>query len=285
MTSSILITVDELAAALAGPVPPAVLDVRWVLGRTDGRERYAEAHIPGAVYVDLDAELSGPPSAAEGRHPLPTEAALQEAARRWGVRADRPVVVYDGGGNYAAARAWWLLRHGGLADVRILDGALPAWIAAGHATAAGEETPEPGDVEIRFGALPVLGIDDVAGFEGALIDARAPERYRGETEPIDPVAGHIPGALNLPSTGNVDERGFFHAPETLRARFEPAAAHDARIAAYCGSGVFASHAVAALAIAGHEAALYPGSWSQWSNDPSRPVATGDADDERITPGV
>lgn len=285
MTSSILITVDELAAALEGPTPPVVLDVRWTLGRTDGRERYAEAHIPGAVYVDLDAELSAPPSPEQGRHPLPTETALQEAARRWGVRDDRPVVVYDGNGNYAAARAWWLLRHGGLADVRLLDGALPAWIASGRATATGEEEPPPGDVRIRYGSMPVLGIEEVAGFEGALLDARAPERYRGDTEPIDPVAGHIPGAINLPSTGNVDERGFFHAPEVLRARIESATANDARVAAYCGSGVFASHAVAALALAGYEAALYPGSWSQWSNDPSRPVATGDADDERIAPGA
>jgi len=285
VTSSILITVDELARALRGPTPPVLLDVRWALGRTDGRERYTEAHIPGAVYVDLDAELSGPPSAAHGRHPLPSAEALQEAARRWGVRADRPVVVYDGHGNVAAARAWWLLRHGGVADVRLLDGALPAWIAAGHETAAGEETAPPGDVEIRYGAMPVVGIDEVAAFEGVLLDARAPERYRGDTEPIDPVAGHIPGAINLPSTGNVDDGGFFHAPEVLRARVERAAAGDARIAAYCGSGVFAAHAVAALALAGHDAALYPGSWSQWSNDPTRPVATGDADDERITPGV
>lgn len=285
MTSSILITADELAEALQGATPPVVLDVRWALGRTDGRDRYAAAHIPRAVYVDLDAELSGPPSAEAGRHPLPTEAALQEAARRWGVRADRGVVVYDGNANFAAARAWWLLRHGGVRDVRLLDGALPAWTASGRETAAGEETPAPGDIEIRYGSMPVLGIDEVAGFEGALLDARAPERYRGDTEPIDPVAGHIPGAVNLPSTGNVDESGFFHAPEVLRGRVEQAAANDARIAAYCGSGVFASHAVAALALAGYEAALYPGSWSQWSNDPSRPVATGDADDERITPGI
>ena len=281
MSASILITVDELAAALQGETPPVLLDVRWTLGRADGRERYAAAHIPGAVYVDLDTELSAPPTPEEGRHPLPSEAALEEAARRWGVRAGRPVVVYDGEANYAAARAWWLLRHGGVEDVRILDGALPAWIASGRPTASGAAQPEPGDVVIRYGAMPVVGIDEVAGFEGALLDARAPERYRGETEPVDRVAGHIPGAVNLPSTGNVDERGFFHEPETLRARFEPAAANDARIAAYCGSGVFASHTVAALALAGYRAALYPGSWSQWSGDPCRPVATGDADDERI----
>ncbi|MGM7423956.1 sulfurtransferase [Cellulosimicrobium sp. CpK407] len=273
-----------MAAALAGGRPPVVLDVRWALGVTDGREQHRAGHVPGAVYVDLESELAAPPSAAAGRHPLPDPADLQAAARRWGVRADRPVVVYDAVGGTSAARAWWLLRWAGHEDVRILDGGLAAWRAAGHALDAGEVRPEPGDVVVTPGGLPVLDADGAADLatSGVLLDARAGERYRGEVEPVDPRAGHVPGAVSAPTTDNLAADGTFLDPAALRARFaalgvadpgrEPDATRPA-VGVYCGSGVTAAHEVAALATLGVDAALYAGSWSQWSNDPARPAAT------------
>ncbi len=279
----VLVTAAALAAALAGGRPPVVLDVRWALGVTDGREQHRAGHVPGAVYVDLESELAAPPSAAAGRHPLPEPADLQAAARRWGVRADRPVVVYDAVGGTSAARAWWLLRWAGHDDVRILDGGLAAWQAAGHALDEGDVRPEPGDVVVTPGGLPVLDADGAADLAttGVLLDARAGERYRGEVEPVDPRAGHVPGAVSAPTTGNLAADGTFLDAAALRARFaglgvvdrerEPGAARPA-VGVYCGSGVTAAHEVAALATLGVDAALYAGSWSQWSNDPARPVA-------------
>ena len=206
---STLITPAELAAVLAGPDRPVLLDVRWSLARPDGRPAYLERHLPGAVYVDLDHQLAAPPSAEAGRHPLPEIEVLQAAARDWGIEDGSPVVVYDERGNLASARAWWLLRYAGLTDVRILDGALDAWLAAGLPTESGEVTPPPGSVTLRYGALPTTDLDGVAGFaeRAWLLDVRAGERYRGETEPIDPKAGHIPGALNAPTFDNLDADG------------------------------------------------------------------------------
>ncbi len=270
------------AAALAAPprYPRAVLDVRWALGDPDGREHYRAGHVPGAVFVDR--ELAAPPSPAAGRHPLPTLEDLQVAARRWGVRQGGHVVVYDDAGGLAAARAWWLLRWAGVEQVQLLDGGLRAWRAAGLPLATGDEAAEPGDVTLSPGPagrghLPIVDADGAAHLaaEGVLLDVRAGERYRGEVEPIDPVAGHVPGAVSAPTGANLDDAGRFLPAAVLRERFAGLGVRDGvPVAAYCGSGVTAAHTVAALAVAGIDAALYPGSWSQWSNDPTRPVATG-----------
>ncbi|MFL0412289.1 sulfurtransferase [Microbacterium paludicola] len=268
-----LISADELAARL-GEV--TLLDVRWTLQDPDaGRPDYRAGHIPGAVFVDLHHELADPSRpATEGRHPLPSIEALQRSARAWGVRAGRPVVAYDATSGMAAARAWWLLRHAGVHDVRVLDGGLAAWSGP---LETGEVEAEPGDIELRYGSLPVLTADDAAAFPriGTLLDARAGERYRGEVEPIDPRAGHIPGAVSAPTTGNIDARGGFLEPGSIRARFQELGVDlSAPVAVYCGSGVTAAHTLLALAAAGVDGALYPGSWSQWSNLEHRPVATG-----------
>ncbi|WP_204249148.1 sulfurtransferase [Nocardia arizonensis] len=267
-----MISATELRDLLA-QCPIRLLDVRWALGDPDGPQHYLDGHIPGAIFVDMETELAGPPSPGEGRHPLPDIETLRRCARGWGIRDGDTVVVYDATGAMAAARAWWLLRWAGVADVRILDGGLPAWLAAGGDLATGAEPdPEPGDVELSPGQLPVVDADAVASWQGVLLDARAGERYRGEVEPVDPQAGHIPGAISAPTTENLDADGRFRTVEELRGRF--AAYGAGPVAVYCGSGVTAAHQVAALAVAGVEAALYPGSWSQWSNDPKRPVATG-----------
>lgn len=269
-----LITVDPLVhAMLESPRPPVVLDVRWQLGDTDGHRKYRDGHLPGAVYVDLDTELAGPPSAADGRHPLPDLAALQSAARRWGIDDDVPVVVYDDCGGTSAARAWWLLRWGGLADVRILDGGLDAWRHAGLRLSRGNTEPRAGTVTLCGGGMPTVTIDDVAGTTALLLDARAGERYRGETEPVDPRPGHIPGAVSAPTVDNLATTGAFLAPAALRERFATLGA-GGEVIVYCGSGVTAAHEIAALDIAGFDgAALYPGSYSQWSNT-DRPVSLG-----------
>ena len=277
----VLVTVDALRSMLAAGSPVVLLDVRWALGDAGGRDRYRAGHVPGAVFVDLDTELAAPPSPALGRHPLPATADLQAAARRWGVRTGVPVVVYDDGPALAAARAWWLLRRGGV-DVRILDGGMAAWRSAGAPEAAGEQVAAaPGDVRLSDGpgddGLAVVDADDVARLAttGVVLDARAPERFRGEVEPVDPKAGHVPGAVSAPTAANVGPDGRFLPADVLAQRFSALGADGGRpVAVYCGSGVTAAHEVAALAVAGIPAALYPGSWSQWSNDPDRPVATG-----------
>jgi thiosulfate/3-mercaptopyruvate sulfurtransferase len=268
--TAVLTTADELAARPAD----VLLDVRWQLGRTDGREQYRAGHLPGAVFVDLDAELSAPPTPAEGRHPLPSVQSLQAAARRWGISTGARVVVYDAVGGTAAARAWWLLRWAGLTDVTLLDGGLSAWPGP---LETGDVVPAPGDVTLTGGAMPVLTIDEAAALPatGVLLDARAGERFRGEVEPVDPQAGHVPGAVSAPSAANLDDQGRFLPAAVLTERFAGlGVTGDRPVGVYCGSGVFAAHEVAALAQAGIEAALWPGSWSQWSNDPARPVATG-----------
>jgi thiosulfate/3-mercaptopyruvate sulfurtransferase len=277
----VLVTAAALADLLAADGPDArpvvVLDVRWTLGGPPGHETYLTGHVPGAVYVDLDTELARHGEPTDGRHPLPPLDALQDAARRWGIDPGSTVVAYDGGGNLAAARAWWLLRWGGLSDVHLLDGALPAWTAAGFALATDDVQPAPGTVELTGGGLPTLDVDDVEPFVEAgrtLLDARAGERFRGEVEPVDPRAGHVPGAVSAPTGDNLAPDGRFLPPDELRARFEALGVHDGvPVAAYCGSGVTAAHEVAALEIAGFDAALFPGSWSQWSNL-DKPVATG-----------
>ncbi len=266
------------AELLASDRPVVLLDVRWALGSDRGRERYLAGHLPGAVFVDLDRELADPPSAAEGRHPLPSLQRLQEAACRWGIRSGDAVVVYDASGGMAAARAWWLLRWAGHSDVRLLDGGLDAWIRAGGPVEQGDVVPEPGDVILAGGGMPVLTIDEAATLPaagGVLLDARAGERYRGEVEPVDPRAGHVPGAVSAPTTENLAEDKTFRRPAELLARFDALGVRPgSTVGVYCGSGVTAAHEIAALAVAGIDAALWPGSWSQWSADPARPAATG-----------
>jgi len=226
-----------------------------------GHRHYRDGHIPGAVYVDLDTELAAHAAPGAGRHPLPELADLQAAARRWGVRTGQPVVIYDNAGDTAAARAWWLLRWAGVPDVRLLDGALKAWREHGFELASGEEQPAAGDVELRAGQLPVLTADQAAALaedtDGVLLDARAGERYRGEVEPIDPRAGHIPGALSAPTADNLTADGTFRPAAELRDRFAQLnEAGSAEVGVYCGSGVTAAHEIAALAVAGIPAALY-----------------------------
>jgi thiosulfate/3-mercaptopyruvate sulfurtransferase len=271
---TILVSAAELLAARRRPV---LLDVRWALGDDRGREKYLAGHLPGAVYVDLETELAGPATPDDGRHPLPSIQRLQSAARRWGIRAGDSVVAYDDSGGLAAARAWWLLRWGGLADVRLLDGGLAAWRRTGGELESGDVVPEPGDVLLPGGGMPVLSIDEAAerARSGVLLDARAGERYRGEVEPIDPRAGHVPGAVSAPTTENLAPDGTFRPSPELADRFAAlGVGSGAAVGVYCGSGVAAAHEVAALAVAGIEAALWPGSWSQWSADPGRPAATG-----------
>jgi thiosulfate/3-mercaptopyruvate sulfurtransferase len=288
-----LITADELAELIdaspidaplidASPVDtPAVriLDVRWRLDRPEGRPDYLAGHIPGAVYVDLDTELAVHGEPGEGRHPLPSVEALQESARRWGINDGDTVVVYDDLKSMSAARAWWLLRYAGMSDVRVLDWSLSGWVASGRALETGEVTPDRGAVTLSYGHLPVLSIDEAAALpeSGVLLDARAGERYSGEVEPVDPRAGHIPGAVSAPTGENVDADGRFLPADALRARFESFGAEDgaeSSVGVYCGSGVTAAHEALALTLAGFAPAIYPGSWSQWSNTPGRPVATG-----------
>jgi thiosulfate/3-mercaptopyruvate sulfurtransferase len=272
---SVLIGAADL---LARPDRAVLLDVRWALGDDRGRERYLSGHLPGAVFVDLETELADPPSSAGGRHPLPSVQRLQSSARRWGIRRDDPVVVYDGTRGLAASRAWWLLRWGGLPDVRILDGGLDSWVDAGGSLEPGDVVPEPGNVILSGGGMPVLTIDEAAALPtsgGVLLDARAGERYRGEVEPVDSRAGHVPGAVSAPTTENLAADGTFRPVTELRARFADLGVQPgATVGVYCGSGVTAAHEVAALAAAGIDVALWPGSWSQWSADPDRGIATG-----------
>jgi thiosulfate/3-mercaptopyruvate sulfurtransferase len=274
-----LISPRGLLKLLADPAAPrpTLLDVRWQLGGRPGREEYEEGHIAGAVFVDLDAELAGSPGSG-GRHPLPTREAFQLAMRRAGVSGRRAVVAYDANTSAAAARCWWLLRYFGHPDVSVLDGGFAAWTAAGGAVEAElGAVPREGDFVAGPGAMPLL---DAAGaaelaHAGVLLDARAPERFRGERELIDPVAGHIPGARNLPAGQLLDASGRFLDPARLRERFDRAGINgDVAVGAYCGSGVNAAHMVLALELAGLDGALYVGSWSEWISDPARPVARG-----------
>ena len=304
--ASVLITAEELVDLLAADTP-VLLDVRWSLAEPDGHRLYVAGHLPGAQFVDLDADLAGPPSAADGRHPMPSLDQLQAAARRWGIDEGATVVVYDDSGGTAAARAWWLLRWGGLTDVRILDGGLAAWSAIGGILEDGEVTVAPGNVTLRADHMPVADADEAgrvgegrlgAGQGGAgqgaqpgpgaehaasgpdrksgvLLDARATERYTGAEEPVDARAGHIPGAVSAPTSENLDPAARFRPAAELRERYSRlGVAADADVVVYCGSGVTAAHEVAALESIGVRARLYPGSFSQWAAADARPVATG-----------
>jgi thiosulfate/3-mercaptopyruvate sulfurtransferase len=259
------------------PPGPTLLDVRWQLASGADRDAFLAGHIPGASFIDLDTQLAGPPGLA-GRHPMPDADQFGADMRDAGVNDDRPVVTYDGANATAAARAWWLLRYFGHSKVAVLDGGLASWIAAGYPLATGAPPPQPGVFEPRPGGMPIVDASGAARLaeQGILLDARAPERFQGVSEPIDPVAGHIPGARNFPTLENVEVSGHFREPAKLLSAFERAGvSSDAELGAYCGSGVTAAHEVLALELAGYRASLYPGSWSEWITDPSRPVASGD----------
>ena len=275
MTSP-LISAEELRSRLD---EVTVLDVRYRMGGPPGPPEYAAGHVPGAAYVDMGTALAAPPGHPDGRggrHPLPDPEVFGAAMRRAGVSASRPVVVYDDWGGHAAGRCWWLLRHHGHSDVRVLDGGWSVWVAEGGQVETGTPEVAEGDFQPGPGVLPVVDADRVLDVP-VLVDARAPERYRGETEPIDPVAGRIPGAVNLPSSANLGADGRFRSPDQLRALYEAAGVPtdgSQEVAVYCGSGVTAVHDVIALELLGVHAALYPGSWSGWISDPDRPVESG-----------
>jgi thiosulfate/3-mercaptopyruvate sulfurtransferase len=276
-----LLMVADLASMLDGPDRPVLLDVRWWPDGPPGLEAYWVGRLPTASYVDLDAELCGPPGPG-GRRPLPDPTAFTASMRRHGVRADRTVVAYDAADSTAAARLWWLLRYFGHGDVRVLDGGYAAWRAAGQPVQSGRlpAGPSAGNFLARPGGVPTLDAEAAARLarHGMLLDARSAERYCGAAaRPGESVTGHIPGAVSAPSTANVDRSGRFRSPTELRARFAGLGINPQRhdVGVYCGSGLIATHEVLALEIAGISAALYPGSWSHWTTDPTRPVATGE----------
>lgn len=275
----VLITVAELAEHIRAGEPLTLLDVRWRLDAPDGHAAYLEGHLPGAVYVPLEDELSDSTVPGRGRHPLPTGRNLEAAARRWGVRREKLVVAYDDWNRIGSGRLWWLLTASGLTNVRILDGGLPAWRAAGGGLETGEVTPAAGNVTLLHedmydGSRATLTAEQVDTV--TLLDARPPERYRGDVdEPGGATPGHIPGAMSLPCDALLADDGTFVADDALvRLLADRGVGSHAPVGVYCGSGISATVVIAALAGLGRQAALYPGSWSEWSADPSRPVARG-----------
>lgn len=273
----VLVDAETLKSELASDAPPLVLDVRWTLADPDGKTKYDAGHVPGARYVDMERELTGQGRRhREGRHPLPHIAALQASARAWGLNDGQAVVAYDDSAGMAAARLWWLLRDAGVTDVRVLDGGFPAWVAAGGDVTTDEPERRRGDVYLFDGYMPAVDAAGAAEYAegGRLFDARAAERFRGETEPADPVAGHIPGAQSLPSTDSLDN-GRLADDDALRAHFENFGIRaGSDVAVYCGSGITAAHQALALEAIGARPSLYPASWSGWLAE-LRPVATGE----------
>ncbi|WNK21471.1 sulfurtransferase [Halomonas piscis] len=270
-----LISAAALDAALAGKAPPLVLDCRARLDDAEAGERlWGEGHVPGARYVALEGDLAGAPGAG-GRHPLPSAAAFTRTVQRLGITPEAAVVVYDDrGGQLAAARAWWMLAvWADHPDVRVLDGGLDAWKQRGGALVTATQAPTPSAWQPRFNDAAWVGADTIAEGEVLPVDARAPARFRGESEPVDPVAGHIPGAHSRPGADNLTADGYFKPAAVLDDELPRAPA----VAAYCGSGITACHNVLAYAVAGRALpALYAGSWSEWITVASRPVATGES---------
>lgn len=278
---TVLISAEQLKQQLATGPTPAILDVRWRLDKPHGADDYLAGHIPGAVYASLDEDLSDHTRVGLGRHPLPTGAAVQASARRWGIRQGQPVVVYDDWNRAGSSRAWWVLTAAGLPDVRILDGGLAGWIASGGHLDTGPVDVSAGDVTVTHedlydGAGATVTAEQIAAGEVPnLIDARAPQRFRGEEEPVDPVAGHIPGARNLPATALLDADGVFLMKAAIAELLENSGIERADpVGVYCGSGVTASVVLAALRAAGVAGSLFPGSWSQWCSQ-NRPVERTD----------
>ena len=267
----LLISPNELAADASC----VVFDCRFsLMDKQAGFHEYAAGHIPGARHADLERDLSAAPGKA-GRHPLPDRADLATCLRTWGIRNDSRVVCYDQNSSAFAGRFWWLVRWLGHADVSVLDGGLDAWIAGGFETEAESVSPDQGDFTERSPLTRTCSPEDLPDANVNLLDARDAARFRGESEPLDSVAGHIPGALCVPFVNNL-AGGQFKSPEVLRKQFRTQAIHpESEIVCYCGSGVTATHNILALLLAGYpEPALYPGSWSEWITDPNRPVETG-----------
>ena len=276
-----LIGADALAASLPDP-DLVIVDVRHDLAQPDtwGAERYAEGHIPGARFAHIDRDLSAPRTGRNGRHPLPTPESAAATLGRLGIDRTRRVVAYDQGNGAFAARLWWMLRWLGHDAVAVLDGGYARWVAGGRPVTT-EVAAANGTTFRASGVLPTVSATGVAAslprHTLLLLDARAAERYRGDTEPLDPVAGHIPGALNRPFSRNVGADGTFRPTRELRGEFD-AMLHGRPVedvVHYCGSGVTACHNVLAMAVAGYPLTrVYPGSWSEWVADRARPVATG-----------
>ncbi len=280
MSHTTLIGADELAAIIDDCVVVACR--HDLMDPTVGPAAYAEAHIPRAWFMHQDTDLAGPKSGRNGRHPLPDREAMRRRLEAIGLSDDRQLVAYDAQGGMFAVRLWWLARWLGHRSVAVLDGGLPAWTKAGYPVTA---EPPPAVQAGRLSERPSLvdSVDadavlaNISSRRRLLVDARAPERYRGETEPLDPVAGHIPGAANRPFQQNLRPDGRFKPAEVLRAEFDALLGGRAPTDAihHCGSGVTGCHNILAMEHAGLPgAALYPGSWSEWCADPARPVATG-----------
>jgi len=255
----------------------AVIDARFYLPKPDKAEaEYLEAHIPGAVYAHLDRDLSGPLTGTNGRHPMASVEQMADRFSKWGIDENVQVVVYDNVGGQFAARLWWMLRYLGHDAVAVLDGGLPAFDGK---LQRGRNERTPRDFTARVRDAMRIDLDALASLrhDRLLIDARAVERFRGEKEPLDPVAGHIPGAKNLPCSSNLTAEGRFVPADELRARFDAVFGDrdTTEVVSYCGSGVTACHNLLAMEVAGIRGArLYPGSWSEWCADKSRPVETG-----------
>src|SRR5665811_1940522 len=283
MNASPLIQVDELQRLLAGPETgrPVVVDVRFRLGESTGRLDFERAHVPGASYVDMDTQLATiRTDGVGGRHPMPTVETFTAAMRSAGVTMSRPVVAYDDWASLPASRVWWMLRHLGFLDVRVLDGGIAAWTAASQPTESGPATPGAGDfTPSSMGVGHLLDAIDATRYAAGhlLLDARPADRFRGENETIDAVAGHIPGAVSAPALTSVDRHGRFRPAEGLARRFHELGAEDGKIVGtYCGSGVQATHLALALSVAGitDGADVYIGSWSDWITNSDRPIALG-----------
>jgi thiosulfate/3-mercaptopyruvate sulfurtransferase len=273
----LLIDVVSLAADLAADLPLVLVDVRWSLAGPPGIEAYRVGHLPGARFADLDTELAGRRGVG-GRHPLPEPADFEILMRRIGVSSDSAVVVYDAADGVPASRAWWDMGYFGHRHVRVLDGGYAAWVAAGFRVSTDEPSVVPGNFVAHPGGLPILDADLAAKLATGrtLIDVRVGERFRGEVEPVDAIAGHIPGAVNLPTGGNIGPDGKFLDVQTLARRFDSAGIGKGEaVGVYCGSGVNAAHTAFAMTLAGLPTpALYVGSWSNWIADGTRPIATG-----------
>ena len=276
---STLIETAQLADLLGTP-ELVVLDCRFNLKRPEaGREAWRESHIPGAHYAHLDDDMASAPDEDSGRHPLPAIDTLAAQLGAWGIQADSQVVVYDDAGGAIAGRMWWLLRWSGHSSAALLNGGWPKWTREGRPVS----DDMPPESEVLYAASPqedlwlttAAVVDALDQDQVQLIDARAPERFSGQHEPLDAVGGHIPGSQNLPFQENLDENGCFKPPEALRQRFESLADDPRSVCHSCGSGVTACHNFLAMAHAGLEPGrLYVGSWSEWIRDPSRPIATG-----------
>lgn len=282
MFSNTLVTTEDLAAHLADP-NWVVLDCRFTLTDTEaGRQAYAKAHIPGARYVHLDEDLSAAPGEGTGRHPLPDPRVLAEKLCAWGIGVNKQVVVYDDSYGAMAVRLWWMMRWLGHPGVALLDGGYPKWLREKRPVDADIPAPHPAACACLPEPSQIVRADEILHAsqtgEQLIIDARPDRRFSGEFEPLDPVAGHVPGAINYPFDENLDVDGTFLPPEALRENYQALLNGKPawQVLHMCGSGVTACHNILAMEIAGLPGSrLYPGSWSEWITDPARPIATGE----------